>query len=542
MAQLISAKQVNVVKGSTEDIKHSFSDAEKYNFVDFINQALHEDPDLQSVLPLDPNTNAVFEASKDGVLMCKLINRCVPDTIDPRTLNTKAGKNVFHVNENQNLVINSARAIGCQVVNIRSSDLIEAKPHLVLGLMWQIIKIGLYQNISLKENPNLIRLLQEGEDLHAFMKLPPDQILLRWFNYHLARAGWNRRVTNFSSDIQDSENYTVLLSQIAPQYCDRAPLNIFDQHERAEAMLQNAKKIDCRKFVRPKDVVDGTVKLNLAFTANLFNTCPALDPPEAQVLDGIDWKTLYGDESDSREERTFRIWINSLGIRPEVNNLFEDVRDGLVLLKVLDTIKPGIVSWDKVNKQPTNKFKKAENCNYAVVLGKQLKFSLVGVAGSDIVDGNRKLTLALIWQAMRYYVLNFLSSMSVGGREITDADIIKWATTKVSAAGKQSTISSFRDKSLSTSIFLIDLLSACQPQSVDYQYIKPGSDDHEKEDNAKYAIGCARKMGCQVFCLWEDLVEVKDKMIMTFMASVMQRFGGSEGKIPASPLPASADA
>lgn len=204
----------------------------------------------------------------------------------------------------------------------------------------------------------------------------------------------------------------MLLSQIAPQQCDRAPLSVFDLHERAEAMLQNAKKIDCRKFVRPKDIVDGNVKLNLAFTANLFNTCPALDPPEAQLLESIDWKTLYGDESDSREARSmfllfhvtgsthhelaFRIWINSLGIRPEVNNLFEDVRDGLVLLKVMDAIKPGIVAWDKVNKQPTNKFKKAENCNYAVVLGKQLKFSLVGVAGSDIVDGNRKLTLGIV--------------------------------------------------------------------------------------------------------------------------------------------------
>jgi len=172
----------------------------------------------------------------------------------------------------------------------------------------------------------------------------------------------------------------------------------------------------------------------------------------------------------------FRIWINSLGIRPEVNNLFEDVRDGLVLLKVLDTIKPGIVAWDKVNKQPTNKFKKAENCNYAVVLGKQLKFSLVGVGGSDIVDGNRKLTLALIWQGMRYYVLNFLRGLSVGGKEVTEADILSWAQQKVKSAGKQSTITGFRDKALSTSLFLVDLLSACQKQSVDYQYIKPGND------------------------------------------------------------------
>jgi len=35
----------------------------------------------------------------------------------------------------------------------------------------------------------------------------------------------------------------------------------------------------------------------------------------------------------------------------------------------------------------------SENCNYAVELGKQCKFSLVGVAGKDIYDGNETLTL-----------------------------------------------------------------------------------------------------------------------------------------------------
>lgn len=36
---------------------------------------------------------------------------------------------------------------------------------------------------------------------------------------------------------------------------------------------------------------------------------------------------------------------------------------------------------------------KLENCNYAVELGKQLKFSLVGIAGQDLADGNPTLTL-----------------------------------------------------------------------------------------------------------------------------------------------------
>lgn len=34
-----------------------------------------------------------------------------------------------------------------------------------------------------------------------------------------------------------------------------------------------------------------------------------------------------------------------------------------------------------------------ENCNYAVELGRQLGFSLVGIAGADINEGNATLTL-----------------------------------------------------------------------------------------------------------------------------------------------------
>ena len=42
---------------------------------------------------------------------------------------------------------------------------------------------------------------------------------------------------------------------------------------------------------------------------------------------------------------------------------------------------------------------KLENCNYAVELGRQLKFSLVGIAGQDISEGNATLTLG-IWSSL----------------------------------------------------------------------------------------------------------------------------------------------
>ena len=71
-----------------------------------------------------------------------------------------------------------------------------------------------------------------------------------------------------------------------------------DMEKRAHRMLDQAAKIGCRKFVRPKDVVKGNARLNLAFVANLFNTHPALK--EAEGLPDFD----LGDYGETREEKS----------------------------------------------------------------------------------------------------------------------------------------------------------------------------------------------------------------------------------------------
>jgi len=512
---VVKNANLNVVS-STTGATHSFSDEEKASFVDYVNDCLKDDKDVKHLkLPLNPDDDSLFKGVRDGILICKLINASIKGTIDERAINKGNNLNTFKITENQNLCINSAKAIGCNVINIGSNDLIEGKVHLVLGLIWQIIRIGLMASINLKNHPYLVRLLEPGETLEDLLKLSPEQILLRWVNYHLKNSGSNKRIKNFGGDIKDSEAYTLLLNQLAPKKCDKAALNESNSLKRAEMVLNNAAKIDCRKFVRPRDIVAGNPKLNLAFVANMFNTCPGLEPVEEIEI-----------EEETREEKAFRNWMNSLGVDPFVNNLYEDLRDGLILLQILDKIEPGIVDWNRVNtKKPLNKFKQVENCNYAVELGKKLKFSLVGVAGSDIHAGNKKLTLAIIWQAMRYFILNYLKRMSKSGREVTENDIIKWANSKVRGSGKNTQMESFKDKSLSSSLFIMDLLWSCQPDSVNYDLVTPGNTDEEKMLNAQYAISCARKMGCAVFLLWEDIIEVKEKMMLTFFGSVMSQFG-----------------
>uniref|UniRef100_H0XCW5 Plastin-3 n=1 Tax=Otolemur garnettii TaxID=30611 RepID=H0XCW5_OTOGA len=515
---------------SSEGTQHSYSEEEKYAFVNWMNKALENDPDCRHVIPMNPNTDDLFKAVGDGIVLCKMINLSVPDTIDERAINKKK-LTPFIIQENLNLALNSASAIGCHVVNIGAEDLRAGKPHLVLGLLWQIIKIGLFADIELSRNEALAALLRDGETLEELMKLSPEELLLRWANFHLENSGW-QKINNFSADIKDSKAYFHLLNQIAPKGqkegepridISMSGFNETDDLKRAESMLQQADKLGCRQFVTPADVVSGNPKLNLAFVANLFNKYPALTKPENQ---DIDWTLLEGE---TREERTFRNWMNSLGVNPHVNHLYaiSDLQDALVILQLYERIKVP-VDWSKVNKPPYPKLganmKKLENCNYAVELGKYpAKFSLVGIGGQDLNDGNPTLTLALVWQLMRRYTLNVLEDLGEG-QKANDDIIVNWVNRTLSEAGKSTSIQSFKDKTISSSLAVVDLIDAIQPGCINYDLVKSGNlTEDDKHNNAKYAVSMARRIGARVYALPEDLVEVKPKMVMTVFACLMGR-------------------
>uniref|UniRef100_A0A8C1PB51 Plastin 1 (I isoform) n=1 Tax=Cyprinus carpio TaxID=7962 RepID=A0A8C1PB51_CYPCA len=483
---------------SSEGTQHSYSDEEKVAFVNWINKALADDPDCKQLIPMDPETDSLFKSVKDGILLCKMINLSQPDTIDERVINTKKCT-PFTMTENLVLALNSASAIGCTVVNIDAQDMKAGTPHLVLGLLWQIIKIGLFLSS---------RVLIASEELDHLMSMSPEDLLLRWVNYHLKAAGW-QQIRNFSDDIKVTEVLGLFLL-----------IGIRDDEKRAELMLRQADRLDCRQFVTPNDVVAGNHKLNIAFIANLFNTYPALNRP---ARNGID----YAIEGETREDRTFRNWMNSLGVTPHVNHLYSDLQDGLIILQLYERIQVP-VDWTRVNKPPYtilgSNMKKLENCNYSVALGKkEAKFSLVGIGGENINEGSPMHTLALVWQLMRRYTLKVLSDIG-DGEKVSDQVIINWVNNTLKQGQKDSYINSFKDKSISTSLPVINLIDTIVPKAIKYEMVKSGDmTPEDKLNNAKYAISMARKIGVRVYALPDDLVEVKPKMVMTVFACLMGR-------------------
>ena len=111
--------------------------------------------------------------------------------------------------------------------------------------------------------------------------------------------------------------YSVVLHQLDSKKC----YLVFDSDPitRATVVINNAKTIGANVFLSAKDICDGNKKLNVSFVAQLFNTLHGLSLTDNEnnekvkfFIDVDNNNTI--DVGDSREERVFRMWMNSLNI------------------------------------------------------------------------------------------------------------------------------------------------------------------------------------------------------------------------------------
>lgn len=65
------------LKASTTTLLHTISESEKSLYVAHINGFLRDDPFLKNYLPLDPNSNDLFDLAKDGVLLWYFCRDCL---------------------------------------------------------------------------------------------------------------------------------------------------------------------------------------------------------------------------------------------------------------------------------------------------------------------------------------------------------------------------------------------------------------------------------------------------------------------------------
>ena len=118
-----------------------------------------------------------------------------------------------------------------------------------------------------------------------------------------------------------------------------------------------------KPFLKAGDIVAGNSKLNLGLVATIFNANPGLAEMTVEETEelGDDFAALdqlEEDAGDTREERSFRMWINSLNIQGlhVEKDLFSELSDtGLPVLQVMDCLQPGVVPWKKTHAKPKSR-------------------------------------------------------------------------------------------------------------------------------------------------------------------------------------------
>ncbi|KPJ15470.1 Dystrophin [Papilio machaon] len=108
------------------------------------------------------------------------------------------------------------------------------------------------------------------------------------------------------------------------------------------------------------------------------------------------------DEREDVQKKTFAKWINSQLVKnnkPPVQDLVQELRDGEVLLSLLE-----ILTAQRYRRERGRmRVHQLNNANAALRALEAAGVRLVNISGADIVDGNAKLILGLVWSIILHW-------------------------------------------------------------------------------------------------------------------------------------------
>ncbi|XP_076668295.1 dystrophin, isoforms A/C/F/G/H isoform X2 [Andrena cerasifolii] len=112
------------------------------------------------------------------------------------------------------------------------------------------------------------------------------------------------------------------------------------------------------------------------------------------------------DEREDVQKKTFAKWINSQLLKNHhepISDLFVDLRDGNRLLSLLEVLTSKLYKRERGRMRVHH----LNNVNKALQILEQNNVKLVNISSNDIVDGNPKLTLGLVWSIILHWQVHY---------------------------------------------------------------------------------------------------------------------------------------
>uniref|UniRef100_A0A6Q2ZJU0 Dystrophin n=1 Tax=Esox lucius TaxID=8010 RepID=A0A6Q2ZJU0_ESOLU len=133
------------------------------------------------------------------------------------------------------------------------------------------------------------------------------------------------------------------------------------------------------------------------------------------------------DEREDVQKKTFSKWINSQfskAGKPPIQDLFTDLCDGRRLLELLE----GLAGHGLVKEKGFSRVHSLNNVNRALQILQKNNVELVNIGGADIVDGNHKLILGLIWSIILHWQVKNVMKDVMAGLQQTNSEkiLLSW--------------------------------------------------------------------------------------------------------------------
>ncbi|GAB7323427.1 hypothetical protein MBLNU13_g05881t1 [Cladosporium sp. NU13] len=222
------------------------------------------------------------------------------------------------------------------------------------------------------------------------------------------------------------------------------------------------------------------------------------------------------------QEKTFGKWLNSkLAVRGvHVDDLVRDVSDGTVLIHLLEILSQE--SLGRYAAKPKLRVQRFENANIALDYIKGRKIQLTNIGAEDIVDGNRKIILGLIWTLILRFTINDINDQGLSARE----GLLLWCQRKTACYSEVS-VTDF-SASWNNGLAFCALLDIHRPDLMDYDSL----DKTDHRGNMQLAFDIASKeIGIPDLLDVEDVCDVAkpdERSLMTYIAYWFHAFSHME--------------
>ncbi|EEA24364.1 hypothetical protein EYB25_004505 [Talaromyces marneffei] len=222
------------------------------------------------------------------------------------------------------------------------------------------------------------------------------------------------------------------------------------------------------------------------------------------------------------QQKTFTKWLNNkLKARNlAINDLRQDLSDGVNLIHLLEIL--GDESLGRYASKPKLRVQKFENVNKGLDFIKLRGIQMTNIGAEDIVDGNQKIILGLIWTLISKFTISDISSEGMSAKE----GLLLWCQRKT-ACYPEVEVRDF-SASWNDGLAFCALLDIHRPDLIDFDSLD--KNDHRGNMQLAFDIA-ANEIGIPDLLDVEDVCDVDkpdERSLMTYIAYWFHAFSQLE--------------